>query len=66
MTPPETTMKVHQYLYYVLAKPVWSDRAYDMFCREHGLFGGGGSDLASDYTDEVIQMASDLIESTMI
>ena len=66
MASPETTIKVHQYLYYVLAKPVWSDRTYDMFYREHDLFGGGGSDLVSDYPDDVIQMANDLIESTMI
>lgn len=58
----ERTMKVHQYLYYVVAKPVWSDYRYDMFCKEHGLDGGGGSDCADDYPYDVISEAHDLLE----
>ncbi len=51
-------MLAHQYLYYVLSSPVWSDRKYDLFCETHGLEGNGGSDLARDYSPEVVSLAA--------
>lgn len=60
--PPEFTVKVHQYLYYVLATPLWSDYQYDRFCHEHGIPGGGGSDRASDYSADVIAAAKQLMD----
>lgn len=54
---PEEIMKAHQYLYYVLNQPKISDYEYDMFCKEHGLFGGGGSDNPKDYTKKIIKLA---------
>lgn len=53
-------MRAHQFLYYVRCRPVISDFAYDMFCKKHGLDGGGGSDRASDYTPEEIAHATNL------
>lgn len=55
--PPEMVMEAHQYLYYVKAEPVISDREYDEFCRMHDLNGGGGSDLESSYSDGVKSLA---------
>lgn len=57
-------MQAHQYLYYVESHPVVSDYEYDMFCKEHGLFGGGGSDLASSYSPKVISIAKDLLNAS--
>ena len=54
---PADQVKAHQYLYYVAAKPVWSDYQYDVFCKEHGIEGGGGSDRAQDYSPEIIKLA---------
>jgi hypothetical protein len=58
---PEDVMRAHQYLYYVLARPVLTDYEYDRFCRDAGLFGGGGSDRASDYSEHVIKIANQLL-----
>lgn len=58
---PEQIQQAHQYLYYVLGRPVWSDYEYDRFCSKHGLECGGGSDLASSYTPEVQKLALSLI-----
>lgn len=52
-----TIMRAHQYLYYVKCRPVLTDRQYDSFCKKHCLFGGGGSDRESDYTDDEKDMA---------
>jgi NAD-dependent DNA ligase len=60
MTEEEKTMRVHQYLYYVKCKPVWSDYDYDAFCKKHGLDGGGGSDRESDYPEDIKKLANDL------
>jgi hypothetical protein len=54
---PEKTLKAHQYLYYVLGTPVLTDQDYDTWCRENGLEGKGGSDLASSYSEEIIGLA---------
>ncbi len=54
---PSNIVAAHQYLYYVLAFPIWSDFAYDAFCKHHGIEGGGGSDSASDYSAEAIELA---------
>lgn len=59
---PHLVMRAHQFLYYVLGRPVISDYQYDMFCKEHGLFGGGGSDSASDYSDEEKEYAYSLFK----
>jgi len=60
---PEQIMQAHQYLYYVKGRPVWTDSEYDYYCKRHGLFGGGGSDRASDYTKDVIAYAESLHET---
>lgn len=54
---PEDKIKAHQYLYYVLNRPVLSDYAYDMLCKRVGVFGGGGSDNPNDYTKEQKELA---------
>ena len=54
---PEDFVKAHQYLYYVKSDSVWSDLQYDTYCKEHGLFGGGGSDSAADYAPDIIRLA---------
>lgn len=46
---PEDIVQAHQYLYYVHARPIWTDFEYDRFCKKHGIEGGGGSDLENDY-----------------
>lgn len=58
---PEQLVKAHQYLYYVLCRPVLSDYEYDMYCRKHGIPGGGGSDFAGDYSTETVQLAMSLL-----
>jgi len=60
-TDPNKTVLVHQYLYYVLAKPIWSDYEYDLFCHKHSIDGGGGSDRASDYPQDIIDEANKLL-----
>jgi hypothetical protein len=54
-------MRAHQYLYYVECIPIISDYEYDKFCKDNGLHGGGGSDRASDYTDEERDYAKKLL-----
>jgi hypothetical protein len=39
---------------------VLSDYEYDMLCKRFGVEGGGGSDRASDYPEEVKQIAAQL------
>lgn len=58
---PRDTMLLHQYLYYVAALPVWTDYQYDMFCREHGMDGGGGSSREGDYPLHVIEEANRML-----
>ncbi len=66
MTPAETIKLclAHRYLYYVLSSPVISDYEYDML--ERNLTTGErealgvGSELAADYSPEVIGMAEKL------
>jgi NAD-dependent DNA ligase len=60
MSTPTEVMLAHQYLYYVLGRPVLSDHEYDLFCKRHGLRGNGGSDLEDDYTDTVKQLAREM------
>ncbi len=60
--PPEQIIQAHQYLYYVLAKPVLSDYEYDMFCEKHGIAGNGGSDLASSYPVAIRAIALNMLE----
>ena len=47
----------HQYLYYIEATPIWSDRDYDFFCNDRNIEGGGGSDLASSYPKYIVELA---------
>ncbi len=54
---PAEIVAAHQYLYYALGAPIWTDMAYDAYCRHHGIPGGGGSDCVSDYADDVRQLA---------
>jgi len=54
---PNDIMQAHQFLYYVKCAPIISDEAYDMFCKQHGLQGGGGSDPAQDYSEAVKRLA---------
>jgi len=62
MIEPEKWIKAHQYLYYVKGEPVWSDQQYDKFCKEHNIFGGGGSDSISTYDNDVINLANRIYE----
>ena len=62
-TQKQKLLKAHQYLYYVLNRPVLSDYEYDIWCKKNNLEGGGGSDSASDYSKEEIQLAERLIKS---
>ncbi len=57
----EQVVQAHQYLYYVLSRPVLSDFDYDMLCRQHEIDGGGGSDCESHYTPEVKALAEDFL-----
>jgi hypothetical protein len=57
---PESLMLAHQYLYYVKARPIWSDYDYDMWCRAHGFMGGGGSDSERDYDYTIKVLADDM------
>ena len=59
---PERIMRAHQFLYYVKVTPVLSDYGYDMLCRDNGLHSGCGSDLASSYTQEEIDLAERLVD----
>ena len=63
---PEETMQAHQYLYYCLGTPVWSDYEYDMFCRDNQLDGKGGSDLESSYSDEVKVLALKILKNEIL
>jgi NAD-dependent DNA ligase len=54
---PETRIKAHQYLYYVLGRPIISDSEYDALCKKHGIDGSGGSDMESSYSKEEIDAA---------
>ncbi len=54
---PADIVAAHQYLYYVVSTPIWSDRAYDAYCRANGIAGGGGSDLGSSYPPHVKALA---------
>lgn len=64
-----TRIMAHRYLYYVLARPVISDREYDELEKEavaalppdHPVH-LPGSDRGSDYTTEAKQAAQDLLE----
>ncbi len=59
---PADIVAAHQYLYYVVATPVWSDHTYDAYCRMHHIEGGGGSDRARDYEPRVIALAKELLD----
>jgi len=59
---PEEIMMVHQYMYYCLGRPILSDYEYDMFCRDNELDGKGGSDLESSYSDEIKELARELLK----
>ncbi len=54
---PADIVAAHQYLYYALGAPIWTDMAYDAYCRHHGIPGGGGSDCVADYAEPVRQLA---------
>lgn len=58
---PADKIKAHQYLYYVKAAPIWSDYDYDMYCRSHGIEGGGGSDMEDSYSQEVKDYAHKML-----
>lgn len=59
---PEKIVKAHQYLYYVLGLPVWSDCEYDIYCRYNGVYGKGGSDLESSYSDNDKKLAKSFVK----
>jgi hypothetical protein len=60
---PAHIVAAHQYLYYVLARPVWSDYDYDRYCSAHGIAGGGGSDRAQDYAPEIVRLAEAMLRT---
>ena len=51
-------IEAHQYLYYCKGLPVLSDFDYDQLCKSWNIFGGGGSDLESSYTEDVKSLAA--------
>ena len=51
-------VEAHQYLYYVRFDSILSDFKYDRFCSKHGIHGGGGSDLADDYSERIVELAN--------
>jgi NAD-dependent DNA ligase len=59
---PEKIVKAHQYLYYVLGAPEWSDYEYDMYFRDNNMYSGGGSDLESSYSDDDVKLAKSLFK----
>lgn len=59
--PAYTTMRAHQYLYYVIGEPVIADHEFDRFCRMHSLDSGGGSDRTSDYSQEEVLEAEAML-----
>lgn len=60
---PWEFVKAHQYLYYVKTSPIWTDFTYDLYCKEHGLFGGGGSDSAADYPAHIVRLAEGILRN---
>ena len=69
MTDIIKTALAHRYLYYVLMKPVISDRDYDRLeMRAVELADGDsdihapGSDLAESYTDDVKKLAMAILD----
>jgi NAD-dependent DNA ligase len=58
----QSLVRAHQYLYYVKSTPVLSDWDYDLFCKEHGIDGGGGSSLESSYSAEDRRIAEFLLK----
>jgi len=62
MIEPEKWIKAHQYLYYIKGITVWDDQRYDQFCKEHNIFGGGGSDMSSSYDSDVIRLANRILD----
>jgi NAD-dependent DNA ligase len=64
--PAPTLIRAHQYLYYVLGTPVLSDYDYDRLCQSLGISGGGGSDLASSYTDKEKDAAKRLLAGQLM
>lgn len=58
---PILWLRANQYLYYVLGKPVYSDKEYDEVCRKLGVDGSGGSDLESSYTEQEKEYALELL-----
>lgn len=52
-------LRAHQYLYYILARPVLTDYEYDMFGRDSGEDYKGGSDRTEDYSlnDKALALA---------
>ena len=54
-------VEAHQYLYYVKGTPVLSDYAYDQMCDKWGIFGGGGSDMESSYSEDAKSLARTLL-----
>lgn len=57
-------MLAHQYLYYVLNMPIWSDYQYDAFCKKHNLNSIGGSDRVQDYSEETINLVLNMLDDS--
>ncbi len=53
-------IEAHQYLYYCKGLPVISDYEYDQMCDKWGIFGGGGSDMESSYSEDIKSLAATL------
>ena len=60
----ERLVKAHQYLYYCKGTPVLSDYAYDHMCDKWGIFGGGGSDMESSYSEDIKKLAMTILEKS--
>lgn len=66
----EKLILAHRYLYYVLGNPVLSDQKYDKLEKkflklypDSEVIKTCGSDLSSDYSEEIIIMANDILKN---
>lgn len=55
-------IRAHQFLYYVLARPVLTDHEYDVFGRDSGEDYKGGSDMPASYPTHQKALAYDILE----
>ncbi len=72
MSDRELDVMAHRYLYYVLARPVIGDSDYDRLEKAAAATAPAdspvhqvGSSLDSDYSDEIVERAFDLLDESV-